>query len=104
MTMASRIYLAKVNEVPEGQSTVIRLPDGDEIALFHAEGQFFALTNSCPHLGGPLAEGEVDDGRVTCPWHGWQFDLKTGHCMNCPGENAKSYVLLIENGDIFLNN
>ena len=47
-------------------------------ALFNVEGTFFALDGVCPHQGGPLAEGDVTGCIVTCPWHGWQFDVRTG--------------------------
>jgi nitrite reductase (NADH) small subunit len=48
------------------------------VALFNVEGTFYALDGVCPHQGGPLAEGEVTGCIVTCPWHGWQFDVCTG--------------------------
>ncbi len=48
------------------------------VALFNVEGTFYALDGVCPHQGGPLAEGEVTGCIVTCPWHGWQFDVRTG--------------------------
>jgi nitrite reductase (NADH) small subunit len=48
------------------------------VALFNVEGTFYALDGVCAHQGGPLAEGEVTGCVVTCPWHGWQFDVRTG--------------------------
>ncbi|WP_081613858.1 Rieske (2Fe-2S) protein [Rhodopirellula sallentina] len=48
------------------------------VAVFRHAGQWFALDGMCSHQGGPLAEGVVRDGCVTCPWHGWQYDLATG--------------------------
>jgi nitrite reductase (NADH) small subunit len=53
------------------------------IALFNVDGQFFALDGVCPHQGGPLGEGELAGCVVTCPWHGWQFDVTSGqHQLN----------------------
>ncbi|MBN2310137.1 MAG: Rieske (2Fe-2S) protein [Candidatus Hydrogenedentes bacterium] len=51
--------------------------EGRRIAVFNAKGRFFALSDACPHMGGPLSDGWVDDGvTVTCPRHGWKFDLE----------------------------
>jgi nitrite reductase/ring-hydroxylating ferredoxin subunit len=51
---------------------------GKDLAVFNVDGTFYALDNTCPHRGGPLAEGELEGCAVTCPWHAWTFDLKTG--------------------------
>jgi nitrite reductase (NADH) small subunit len=48
------------------------------VALFNVAGQFFVLDGICPHQGGPLGEGVLTGCIVTCPWHGWQFDVRTG--------------------------
>ena len=52
--------------------------EGQILALFRYEGQLFALDGMCSHQGGPIAEGTVEHGCVTCPWHGWQYELATG--------------------------
>lgn len=49
-----------------------------EVALFNIGGEFFALENSCPHQGGPIADGWLEGPLVTCPWHGWCFDVRSG--------------------------
>ncbi len=49
-----------------------------EVAVFNVDGELFALENSCPHQGGPLADGWLENARITCPWHGWCFDVRTG--------------------------
>jgi nitrite reductase (NADH) small subunit len=97
-----RFRLAKTKEIPQGKCKTLLLPDGRERALFHRDGSFFALDNACPHEGGPLGEGEVSDGIVTCPWHGWTFDLKTGNCLNMPGEDAIAYPIEIVDGEIYI--
>ena len=48
------------------------------IALFNVNGELLALDGVCPHQGGPLGQGSLDGCIVTCPWHGWQFDVRTG--------------------------
>jgi nitrite reductase (NADH) small subunit len=94
--------LADLKEIPLGKSKVATLPDGSEIALFNVGGKIYALDNSCPHMGGPLGEGEIDDCIVTCPWHGWQFNVADGACINMPGEDATSLPIEIKDEAIFL--
>jgi nitrite reductase (NADH) small subunit len=48
------------------------------VALFNVDGRFYALDGVCPHQGGPLGKGRLEGCVVTCPWHGWQFDVRTG--------------------------
>lgn len=50
------------------------------VALVNAQGEYFALNNQCPHMGGPLSQGALEDGRLACPWHGHAFDLRSGKC------------------------
>ncbi|MEO6913542.1 MAG: Rieske 2Fe-2S domain-containing protein [Candidatus Baltobacteraceae bacterium] len=69
--------MAAVAEIAPGTSRAVRIGRW-EVAVFHSNGEFFALENSCPHQGGPLADGWLEDATVTCPWHAWCFDLRTG--------------------------
>lgn len=78
----SRHRVAKVSDVPvgEGREFVVA---GRIVALFNADGEFHAMDGICPHAGGPLANGQLCGKVVTCPWHGWQFDVTSGrHCLN----------------------
>lgn len=96
------IKLAHKNEIPEGGALTVCAPDGREIALFKLEGCVYALDNRCPHMGGPLADGEIQDCFITCPWHGWQFDIKTGACENMPGEDAAVLPITVEDEIVYL--
>lgn len=49
-----------------------------EVAIFNVDGEFYALENSCPHQGGPLADGWLEAEVIICPWHGWCFDVRSG--------------------------
>jgi NAD(P)H-dependent nitrite reductase small subunit len=71
------VPIAKVGDVAPGSATTVVL-DGRDIALFNVDGAFYALDNSCPHQGGPLAEGWIEGLTVTCPWHAWCFRLDDG--------------------------
>ena len=55
-----------------------RIAGGRIVALFNVEGQFYALDGMCPHQGGPLGKGRLSGCIITCPWHGFQFDVTTG--------------------------
>ena len=61
----------------DGQAKEVMIR-GRVIALFRQEGDLFAMDGMCAHQGGPIAEGVVEHGCVTCPWHGWQYELATG--------------------------
>jgi nitrite reductase (NADH) small subunit len=71
------VPVAKVSDLAPGGVTTVVIGDR-EIAVFNVGGTFYALDNTCPHQGGPLAEGWVDGLTVTCPWHAWCFRLTDG--------------------------
>lgn len=75
--MAERIRIASRHEISPGTGKVV-VAGARVLALFNVEGGFHATDNSCPHRGGPLGEGTLDGAVVTCPWHGWQFDVRSG--------------------------
>jgi nitrite reductase/ring-hydroxylating ferredoxin subunit len=54
------------------------MADDRVVALFNVDGKFFALDGVCPHAGGPLGQGNLEDGRLICPWHAWEYDSLTG--------------------------
>lgn len=77
--MPQTYTVARVGDLREGRARVVRAGP-TQVALVLAGGVYRAFSNGCRHRGGPLGEGEVDpaEGTLTCPWHGWQYDLKTG--------------------------
>ena len=77
--MAEFIKAAKKSEIPEDTGKLVEI-NGKTIALFKYEGKVHAIYSVCPHQGGPLDEGGMTDGMVTCPWHGWEFNIKDGVC------------------------
>lgn len=64
-----------------------------ELAVFRVDDGFTALDNSCTHQGAALAEGYVEGGTVSCPWHGWRFDLRTGACLTIPDDRTAAYAV-----------
>lgn len=109
-----RHVVARVEDVPEGEHRIFTVA-GREIGIFNVRGEFFALRNRCPHLGGPLCAGEVlglvysskpgdvqFDGSkrlITCPWHGWEFDVKTGQSYFNPRLKARRYSVETSAGE-----
>jgi nitrite reductase (NADH) small subunit len=75
--MPKFVRVAGVAEIPPGHARSV-VVDDREIAVFNVDGSFYAIDGTCPHQGGPLAEGWIDGAVVTCPWHAWCFDVRTG--------------------------
>ncbi|GAC1411146.1 MAG: nitrite reductase small subunit NirD [Candidatus Velthaea sp.] len=76
--MASEyVPIAKVAEIAPGSGKAFTVGTR-EIAVFNIDGTFYALDNTCPHQGGPLAEGWIEGATVTCPWHAWCFKMSDG--------------------------
>lgn len=93
------VSVAKESEIQQGQGKVVNA-GGKTIALFRTENGFFAIENACKHRGGPLGEGELDGCTVTCPLHGWQYDVKTGECQTTPGQQVQVYKVVVEGGEV----
>lgn len=74
---------AALSDLPPGRSLEVRV-GGTALALFNVGGTIRALSAECTHAGGPMCEGEVEDGVVTCPWHAATFDLASGRALTRP--------------------
>jgi nitrite reductase (NADH) small subunit len=72
------------------------------ICIANVDGEYAAMDNVCVHHGGPLGQGVVDRGKVICPWHGWQFDPKTGVPLQDPSRRVQIYELTIEGDDVLV--
>ena len=93
--------VASVGEVPMGSGKLVEVVE-QEIALFNFNGEHYAVSDMCPHRGASLAEGFLDGGKVFCPWHCFDFNLKTGDCTMVPSLRIQTYEVKIEGGDIFV--
>ena len=90
--------VARTDECPPG-TCLERVVQGRVVALYNVEGEFYALDGICPHQGGPLGQGCLDGATVTCPWHGWQFDVRTGHSFCDPEKiTLRSYPVEVTEG------
>ena len=97
--MANAFRVGRSSDVPEGGSRQFDA-GGKPVAVFRIGGVLHALDGVCPHRGGPLGEGTVDGGVVTCPWHGWRFEVGSGSCLNVPGRGQARYAVREEGGDV----
>jgi 3-phenylpropionate/trans-cinnamate dioxygenase ferredoxin subunit len=98
--MAQTYVLGPVVDVPPGQGKVYEAGEA-RVAVFNIEGRLFAIDDVCTHDGASLAEGEVHECVVTCPWHGAEFDLRTGAVRTPPAtENVRSYPVMVRDGRI----
>jgi nitrite reductase (NADH) small subunit/3-phenylpropionate/trans-cinnamate dioxygenase ferredoxin subunit len=92
----------KKDEVPPGTIRELQL-DGRTVALANVDGKFFCVDNTCLHHGGPLGEGLLEGSVVTCPWHGWQYDVTTGKVIANPSVGVQSYAVEVRGNDIYVD-
>ena len=82
MMIGDWLDIGPVDQISPGNARTLPVQGGEEIAIFRtASGDFHALVNSCPHKRGPLSQGIVHNGIVTCPLHNWNISLTTGHAL-----------------------
>ena len=97
--MSNFVRVAATSEVPLGQGKVV-IAGGRQIALFNVGGTIYATDNTCLHRGGPLGEGFLEGPIVTCPWHGWTYDVTTGVCPANPNVAVKTFPVRVEGSEI----
>lgn len=100
--MPNFVRVASQSDLPVGSSKELEFR-GRVVALFNLNGQIYALDGICPHAGGPLSAGTIDGTVVTCPWHGWQFDVTTGRNVYNSACAQHCYEVKVEGGDILLS-
>lgn len=111
----TRVAVCRASELPPGTRRLVE-HGRHQVALFNVGGRLHAVRNRCPHHGGPLCHGHVGGTRVpserleyewgleggvlTCPWHGWQFDLVTGATLFDRSTGVPVYPVAVEDGEI----
>lgn len=100
--MAQWVRLCGADEVPASGKVGEYSVSGVQVCLANNNGELSAVDNLCPHRGGPLSEGWLEDGKVVCPWHAWGFNLHTG---DCPEERSHVavYPLKQEQDDLLID-
>jgi len=96
------IFAAKLSEVPNFGKQAVTV-NGQELLLLNIKGEIFACENECPHQGSPMQAGVIKDGHLSCPRHGYRFNLKSGSCLDNPGFNLKVFPVQIQGDDILVD-
>lgn len=100
--MAKFKRIADVTSIPSGKAAVFDV-GGKKVAVFNVEGVFYAVDNACSHRGGPLHEGSLHSTKITCPWHGAQFDVTNGEVLAPPASaGITSYATKVEEDGVWL--
>jgi nitrite reductase (NADH) small subunit len=96
------VRTVKVDEVPAGTVRELQV-EGKAIALANVGGKFYAINNTCLHRGGPLGQGVLVGKVVTCPWHGWQYDVTNGKVLQNPTVGVDCYAIEVRGQDVFVD-
>ncbi len=99
--MPKTVKIASASELSPGQCKVVSA-EGTEVALFNVDGKFYATDNVCLHKGGPLGDGSLDGPIVTCPWHGWQYDVTNGSNTSNPELRVKTLKVSVNGTDVLV--
>jgi nitrite reductase (NADH) small subunit len=110
----------RLDDIPEDRGLVVEV-ERRRIGLFRHADEVFALSAVCPHQAGPVGSGgvfpltraEVIDGRlrewfdmetlvVACPWHGWEFNIRSGACVGDPGRSLRRFEAVVRDGDVYI--
>ena len=87
--------VCRAGELADGEGKTVTV-GGRLIAVFHVQGEYYAVDDTCPHMGASLSGGYVEDGIVTCPWHAWRFRLCDGVWADYPKIKIGSYAVRVE--------
>ena len=100
--MSKLVKIAETKELAPGTGKAVAA-EGHSLALFNVAGTFYAIDNTCTHRGGPLGEGELAGEVVTCPWHGAQFNVKTGEVLAPPAlKGVQSFPVKVQGDDVLV--
>ncbi len=100
--MADAVRVGKVSEIPPGTARVV-VVQGHPVALFNVGGAFYGVSHVCLHRGGPIGEGTLDGFVVTCPLHGWEYDVRTGRNLANPMARLRTFSVRVEGEDVFVS-
>ena len=100
--MAQFIRIASAGELPPvGEAKEFTVGERT-ICVANVNGTISAMDNVCLHVGGPLGQGVIENGKVVCPWHGWAYDPQTGAAGHNPAAKVAVYPLKVEDGDVLI--
>jgi nitrite reductase/ring-hydroxylating ferredoxin subunit len=91
--------VGRVEDIPPGTITAVEV-DEQEIAIANVGGEFYATQGHCLHLSGPLGEGRLEGKTLSCPWHGWQYDVRTGKNEFDHAIQLQTFEVKVEGGEV----
>jgi len=98
----SEIRVGRLDDLVAGQPTLVEA-ETTRLVLVRVGDTVYACHDTCSHQGGPLSEGRLSGTRLSCPWHGWMYDVRTGEClMPSRGGGVASYPVRVEAGDVWV--
>jgi nitrite reductase/ring-hydroxylating ferredoxin subunit len=101
--MTDFIKVAEIDDLDDGELMVVEVDD-EPVCLAKVEGSVYAFTDNCTHISGPLNEGELDGEVLTCPWHGAQFNVRTGKVLRGPArQDIQTYPVRVEGNSILVS-
>ena len=99
--MSDYTTVAKVGDIPDGEGATYTINER-MVAVFNENGKYFAIDDLCPHMGASLAEGYLEDGVVSCPWHAWRFCIKDGKWVDNPRTGVDCFEVKIEGDSVLV--
>jgi len=97
--MAQFVKVASLSQLAAGTGRAVEA-NGRSIALFNVNGKVYATDNACLHQGGPIGEGMLEEEVVTCPWHMWQYNVRTGESLEDSMLKVETYPVRVSGDDI----
>jgi nitrite reductase/ring-hydroxylating ferredoxin subunit len=97
--MGEYVKVASISDLAPGSAKTVQV-NGKAIALYNVNGTIYATDNTCLHQGGPLGEGILDGEIITCPWHLWEYNVRTGEKVGFPSLKVATYPVKVEGADI----
>jgi len=94
--------VAVLSEISPGGCKLVEV-NGTRVVLARTGERVYACADACSHRGGPLSEGKLTGARLTCPWHGWMYDVRSGQCLlPARGSAVATYPVRVEAGNIWV--
>ena len=96
-----RVTVCRLSDLPPHRGYLVEVA-GEAIALFRVGDEVYAIENTCPHRGGPLAFGDLRGVTVHCPLHAWAFDVRTGRCDEFPEASLRTFPVHVDGEEVQL--
>ena len=101
--MTNFVKVAEIGDIEDGEMMPVEI-DGEPVCLAKVDGVIYAFTDNCTHISGPLCDGDLDGEVLTCPWHGAQFDVRTGKVLRGPArQDIMTYPVKVDGGSILVS-